>query len=68
MTEKELDNWYSQQPFDNVERITGVRIWIHPEADDAKDGEKTRDEALDEAKDVWDGMTEEDKQYWFDEI
>jgi hypothetical protein len=29
--EKELNDWYGRQPFDNVEKITSVNLWDLPE-------------------------------------
>ena len=71
ITKQELDSWYFRQPFDNVERITGVDIWNCPESDDIEDWDSwtvSRDEALDSARDIWDEMSDEEKLYWMEEI
>ncbi len=70
-TIKDLNDWYGRQPFDNVEKITGVDIWGASEADDIADEDTTtvsRDEALDEAKKIWDKMSLSQKQEWRDSI
>jgi hypothetical protein len=71
ISDKELNDWYGKQPFDNVEKITRVQIWLHPEADDIKEGDtetKSRDEALDEAKEVWNKMHFLEKEAWREKL
>jgi len=68
MTKEELDAWYGRQPFDNVKKITGIDPMDYPEADDADEQDATRDDALDEAREIWDDMELEEKQSWFETI
>ena len=72
---KELDDWYGRQPFDNVKKITGVDLYEYPEADDSEffsyhddENEKSRDEAIDEARELWDEMDIEEKKSWRERI
>ena len=65
LTKEELNDWYGRQPFDTVEKITGVDIGGAVESDDIEeDDEETvsRDEALDEAKKFWNKMTLTEKR------
>lgn len=72
MTNRKLNEWYGRQPFDNVEKITGVDIWGHREAEfidlETEPDEISRDQALDEARKVWNSLSVEMKQMWFDQI
>ena len=65
LTLTELNDWYGAQPFNVVEKITNVDIWGCPEGDDIEDDDTTtvcRDEALDNARKVWNKMSFEEKQ------
>jgi len=62
--EKELDDWYCRQPFDNVEKITGVDIWGVIDETEKRDYEKELEEALDTARVEWNRMTLSEKKAW----
>ena len=61
---KALNIFFGQSDFDTVQNITGVDVWGAYEEDEIEEGDTdkvSRNEALDEAKKVWDEFTLEEK-------
>jgi hypothetical protein len=66
-TTLQLNEWYCEQDFDKVSKITGINPMDYQEGFemDDDDTELSRDEAIDEARKIWNEMPKSEKVYHF---